>query len=135
MSDMITNFSRFYGLVNHPDIKDVKEVKEVLVSSFTDGRTTSLHEMTEDEYEAMCKSLEGQEEVRKKRRKTSVLRKWRHTCLMLLKDIGVDTNDWNVINAYVSSKKLTGKKFNALGEDELVALSRQLRMIKKHQDG
>lgn len=126
---MIVNFSRFYGLVNHPDIKDVKEVKEVLVSSFTNGRTTSLHEMTEKEYEAMCKSLEKQDSGIKK---DNELRKWRHTCLKLLKDVGVDTNDWSVINAYVGSKKLTGKKFNVLSVDELVALSRQLRMIKKH---
>lgn len=134
MSDMIVSFSRFYGLVNHRHIKDVKGVKETLVSSFTNGRTTSLHEMTVAEYETMCKSLEGQEVERKRRRKTSELRKWRHTCLKLLKDVGVDTNDWSVINAYVSSKKLTGKKFNALGVDELVALSRQLRMIQKHQE-
>lgn len=115
-------------------MKDIIDVKEVLVSSYTNGRTTSLHEMTDQEYEAMCKSLEGSEEERKKRRGTSELRKWRHTCLKLLKDVGVDTSDWSVINAYVSSKKLAGKKFNALGVDELVALSKQLRMIQKHQE-
>lgn len=129
---MIVSFSRFYGLLNHSQIKDVEDIKETLVKSYTNGRTTHLHEMRVNEYEAMCNSLTPQ--IGNHSHEHNIRKKWRSTCLRQLTDIGIDTSNWRNINAYVSSKKLAGKVFKALTVDELKALSVQLRMIKSHQE-
>ena len=53
------DYHRFYASFNRlPCNGDRDDMKEILVSSFTDGRTTHLHEMTQKEYDAMCASLE-----------------------------------------------------------------------------
>jgi hypothetical protein len=61
------NYARFYALLKRLPGAD----KETLVWSFTDGRTTHLHEMTQKEYNAMCDYLEERTcwkaQVRKKR--------------------------------------------------------------------
>ena len=54
----VRNYSRFYALLNCLSCVDRDDMKDSLVSSFTDGRTTSLKEMTQKEYNAMCASLE-----------------------------------------------------------------------------
>ena len=48
------NYARFYNLLKKLPGAD----KETLVSSFTNGRTLHLHEMSAKEYAAMCASLE-----------------------------------------------------------------------------
>ena len=49
------NYSRFYAIAKAKSI-DLDQHKEVLVSQFTGGRTSSLREMTPAEYEEMCES-------------------------------------------------------------------------------
>lgn len=50
------NYSRFYAIAKAKSI-DLDQHKEVLVSQFTGGRTSSLREMTPAEYEEMCECL------------------------------------------------------------------------------
>ena len=52
------NYRRFYASLNRLPDGGIGEMKETLVSSFTNGRTIHLHEMTQKEYDAMCASLE-----------------------------------------------------------------------------
>ncbi len=63
MEQQVTNYARFYGIVNKHYKFATKELgeefKEGVVSQFTDGRTTSLREMTRKEYDTMCDKLEG----------------------------------------------------------------------------
>lgn len=125
---MVRSFSRFFGLIRKVNQEDMKEA---LVSQFTNGRTVHLHDMTLKEYEEMCKSLEGKEASHVRFEDTD-LKKWRRVCLKLLKEVGVNTESWSDINRYVKSKKLAGKIFGHLSVEELMALSRQLRMVKAH---
>ena len=67
----VQNYHRFYASLNRLPGGNTEDMKETLVSSFTDGRTTSLKEMTQKEYNAMCASLEERtgwkEQLKKKR--------------------------------------------------------------------
>ena len=55
----ISNYHRFYASFNRlPCVGDREDMKESLVSSYTNGRTTSLREMSEAEYKTMCAALE-----------------------------------------------------------------------------
>lgn len=132
-SRRITNYARFYTLLKQmPDNMDKDDLKAVLVQSATNGRTDSLREMTIEEYERCCKNMAnviGRDAHVEAAR--NQLRHQRSIVLRLMQKIGVDTTDWNAINAYCLSKKIAGKMFRDIDYDELGELSIKLRMILK----
>ena len=81
----INNYHRFYASLNRLPGGNTEDMKETLVSSFTDGRTTSLKEMTQKEYNAMCASLEERTGWKEQ------LKKKRSLCLKLMQKAGIDT--------------------------------------------
>ena len=121
----VNDYHRFYALFNRLPGGDREDMKETLVSSFTDGRTTHLHEMTIREYDAMCASLEERTGWRDQ------LRKKRSLCLKLMQKAGVDTTDWQRVNDFCQNPRIAGKAFARLGLKELDALQVKLRAIMK----
>ena len=121
-------FSRFYALLKGNPAAD----KESLVLQYTDGRTTSLREMSSDEYDEMCDALEGSMahcyRVAKER-----LRSLRSSVLLRISRLGISTVDnWDGIDAFCLSPKIAGKRFAALTAEELSALIPKLEsMIRK----
>lgn len=66
-------YERFYSLLNRlPGRSD--DTKDDLIERFTGGRTTSLRQMTEQEYRAMCEALEEETGRPLRKRRSSVLR-------------------------------------------------------------
>ena len=104
----VQNYHRFYASLNRLPGGNTEDMKETLVSSFTDGRTTSLKEMTQKEYNAMCASLEERTGWKEQ------LKKKRSLCLKLMQKAGIDTTDWQRIK---------------LGVKDLDALQVKLRAI------
>ena len=123
---VINNFHRFYALLNRLHTEGGKEdFKETLVSSFTNGRTTSLREMSVKEYETMCSFLEEQAGW------TSELKKKRSLCLKLMQQLGVDTSDWARVDNFCQHPRLAGKPFRKIGVEGLQNLAVKLRTIKQ----
>lgn len=128
----ITNFAKFYGLFNVlPYEGDKDELKKLLVSEFTKGRTTSLREMTQIEYDACCDRLRKEVEGDSWYQARMELKKWRSAVLHQLQLIGVDTTDWNRVNAYCGDKRIAGKPFRDLTVTEMEKLLPKLRAIKR----
>ena len=133
----VKNYHRFYASLNRLPGGNTEDMKETLVSSFTDGRTTSLREMTQQEYNAMCASLEERTGWKDE------LRKKRSVCLKLMQKSGIDTTDWQRVNAFCRNPKIAGREFAQLGVKDLDALQLKLRAImskgglrpSKAQDG
>lgn len=119
------NYHRFYAQLNRLAGGNTEDMKETLVSSFTDGRTTSLKEMTQKEYNAMCASLEERTGWKEQ------LRKARSLCLKLMQKAGIDTTDWQRINDFCRNPKIAGKEFAQLGVKDLDALQVKLRAIMR----
>jgi hypothetical protein len=119
----VHNFHRFYASFNRLPGHDREDMKETLVSSFTDGRTTSLKEMTYKEYDEMCTSLEERTGY------CMELRWKRSQCLKLMQKSGIDTTDWARINAFCQDPRIAGKVFAMLGLKDLEALQVKLRAI------
>lgn len=120
------NYARFYTLLKKLPRAD----KETLVEQFTSGRTTHLHLMAETEYDAMCRQMEqvaGYDERR--RRQRDILRKARSGALHKMQLYGIDTTDWNRVDAFCKDTKIAGKRFRELDVEELNALNTKLRMI------
>ena len=98
------NYARFYVLLNRLPTADKEELKASLVSQYTGGRTESLREMSEKEYDAMCDELQRQDSNLKARELyREELRRKRSAVLKQLQKIGIDTTDWNRVDAYCST--------------------------------
>lgn len=83
------DFKRFFGLFKRlAYVGDRDELRKVLVSRYTNGRTDELRYIRESEYEALCASLERElgifDEVSLKHR----LRRKRSACLHLMQKLG-----------------------------------------------
>lgn len=113
------SYKAFWAIINKMPRAD----KEVIVRQYTGGRTTSLNEMTDKEYQRMIGALNHSDgEVQK-------LKNARSSALKQLQRYGVDTNNWVEINRFVSQPKICGKLFYSLTIPELVGLTSKMRAI------
>ena len=123
------NYARFYVLLNRLPTVDKNELKASLVSQYTGGRTESLREMTEKEYDAMCDELQRQDSNLKARELyREELRRKRSAVLKQLQKIGIDTTDW-------MNPRIAGKEFRKLTIDELETVNIKLRIIRRKEEG
>lgn len=126
MARQVNNYHRFYASFNKlPKHGDDEEAKAALVSQWTEGRTTHLHEMTVREYTNCCKALEqmlGYGDQRKRHRSI---------CLHLMQDLGIDTGDWQRVNDFCRHPRISGKEFAQLTIPDLEALAKKLRAIQR----
>ena len=124
MAQQVTNFGRFYTAIRKlSGIGDRDDFKRQMVSQFTNGRTDSLREMTRQEYDRCCESLEGQSRYKEE------LRKERSATLKLMQKAGIDTTGWNRINRFCLDPRIAGKEFARITADEHPQLRRKLRAI------
>ncbi len=116
-------YTKFYALLR----KNPHVDKDDLVLQFTDGRTTHLTAMTDQEFDEMVAALEKVTPTPR-----AELRRWRSSALLRLGRLGISTIDnWDGINAFVSSPKIAGKQFYDLTVQELQDLVRKLEMIAR----
>lgn len=129
---MARNYARFYVLLNRMPTADKEELKASLVSQYTGGRTESLREMTAKEYDAMCDALQQADSGYKAREiARTELRRKRSAVLHQLQLMGIDTTDWDRVNAYCQQPRIAGKEFRRLTIDELEQLNIKLRIIQR----
>ncbi len=126
MEKPVNDYRRFYAALKRtPGYGDEEERKAGLVSTYTQGRTTHLHEMTSREYTEMCRAMENAQDfvVRRKRQRSIVLH--------IMQRMGIDTSDWMRINDFCRNSRICGKDFGQLDIDELMALQKKLRAIER----
>ena len=125
------NYARFYTLLKKMPCAD----KETLVEQYTNGRTTHLRETTQQEYNKMCRDMEQvadyDERMSDIRRE---LRRKRSVVLKLMQQLGIDTTDWDRVNAFCEDARIAGKAFRHISIDELEALAVKLRAIKRKKE-
>lgn len=130
-----TSYHRFYAILRDHYKFATRELgddfKAGVVSQFTDSRTTHLHEMTQEEYDRMCDHLENMT-LHLKRTLREELRHQRSITLHLMQQMGIDTTDWERINAFCRDPRIMGKDFRAISTKEHKALQRKLRAIARN---
>lgn len=132
MKNKPTTYARFYALLGRMTA-DREQVKEILVSRFTNGRTTSLREMKASEYDAMCMAMEaeikhpGMSEDEYKRD----LKRLRSAVLHRMQKMGIDTADWTMVDAFCSQPRIAGKRFSQLEPAELEVLIAKLEAMRR----
>lgn len=125
-----TNFARFYALLSRMP-GDQAQVKETLVERFSQGRTTSLRQLTAQEYERMCEAMEAEaehpgmsvEEFERERKRL------RSAVLTRIQRLGVDTTDWKAVDDFCLDPRIAAKAFAKIPIPELKALIPRLEAI------
>lgn len=129
------NYARFYVLLNRLPTTDREELKAELVNQYTGGRTDSLREMTAKEYNDMCEAMQQMDQNRKVREiYREQLRQKRSVALKLMQKHGIDTTDWNRVDAYCMNTRIAGKEFRKLTIDELETVNIKLRIIRRKEE-
>ena len=120
------NYAAFYSLLNRLPTSDRDALKESIVSQYTEGRTTSLRDMTLKEYSAAVSAMQKlvpptyQEQLRK------ILRQKRSAVLHQMQLLGIDTADWD--------SRIAGKEFRELDCEALDTLQVKLRAIRRKRE-
>lgn len=108
-----------------------KEIKESMVYNLTGGRTVRLSELSTPELSTLRKGIRkvlGQGSETSGRRDPSRARQ-RSRVLALLTKYGINTKDWDAINAFCLKPRIAGKAFAELSRDELTALAKKMHAI------
>ena len=90
--------------------------KEELVLQWTNGRTSSLKEMSDHEYSLMIRQLREQVESLEEKKKA------RSAALKQIQLYGIDTTDWDAVDRFCGNPRIVGKPFRYLTIRELKAL-------------
>ncbi|MBR1463469.1 MAG: hypothetical protein IJ604_08890 [Prevotella sp.] len=133
MAQEITNFARFYGVFNKIKCPgDREELKSDLVRQVTGGRTDSLREVTKQEYQDLCASLERTfPDAAVHNAIVAELKRQRSIALHQMQKMGVDTTDWNRINTLCKDPRIAGKMFGQMTAEELADMTIRLRSIER----
>lgn len=115
-----TNYAAFYALLKSMPGAS----KEDLVLQWTNGRTSSLKEMSEREYTLMIRQLRQQVEnlEEKKKARSAVLKQFQL--------YGIDTTDWDAVDRFCCTPRIAGKPFRYLTIPELKALRVKMLSIR-----
>lgn len=117
-----TDFFRFANALGFTD-----ENRADLVYEHTNGRTSSLKELTDDELKDITRLLEIRFDDRRRGRRSIVLN--------LLQKMGVRTCHWSEVDRVCMDPRIAGKKFAHLTIEELDATAIRLRAIQSKQQG
>lgn len=115
-----TNYAAFYALLKSMPGAS----KEDLVLQWTNGRTSSLKEMSEREYSLMIRQLRQQVEnlEEKKKARSAVLKQFQL--------YGIDTTDWDAVDRFCCNARIAGKPFRYLTIPELRSLRVKMLSIR-----
>lgn len=115
-----TNYAAFYALLKSMPGAS----KEDLVLQWTNGRTSSLKEMSEREYSLMIRQLRQQVEnlEEKKKARSAVLKQFQL--------YGIDTTDWDAVDRFCCTPRIAGKPFRYLTIPELKTLRVKMLSIR-----
>lgn len=132
MKSKPTTYSRFYALLGQM-AGDREQVKEMLISRFTDGRTTSLRQMKVSEYDAMCEAMEV--EVRHPGMTLEAyrreLKRLRSAVLHRMQKMGIDTADWGAVDRFCQQPRIAGRRFAELDTAALEVMIAKLEAMRR----
>lgn len=125
---VIFNFGRFFNILKkHP-----KADRYEMVYNLTHGETDDIKLLTEEEYNALCKELEGKDKETWKSVGSDLLH--------LLQLIGVNTADWDAVDEYLKNPRIYfgicpyPKRYIETTTDERKLIMKKLHEIRRKDE-
>lgn len=115
-----------------------EDQRRAMLYELTDGRTNSTKDLTYAEAQYLSGFLNGAAQMAEcigQQTYTKAMKRMRSAVLKRLQQIGIDTTDWDNVNAYLGSSRIAGKPLYELTHEELQALIPKLESIKRKQHG
>lgn len=107
-----------------------EDTRRNLIYELTDGRTSSTAGLTYAEAQYLAGYITGAAGATLD---DKALKRQRSAVLLRLQKIGIDTTDWNRVNAFLEDIRIAGKPFYKLDYEELTGLIPKLEAILKKQ--
>lgn len=115
------NYARFYALLKQVAGADAEAAKEALVAEHTGGRTSSLREMNQREYDVMCDTMQSEVNhpgISEDEYKATI-KPIRSAVLHRMQKLGIDTTDFNAVDSFLLNSRIASKRFAQLTAKEL----------------
>lgn len=128
------NYGAFYSLLNRLPTSDRDALKESVVLQYTDNRTSSLREMTLQEYNAAVAGMQKLVPPTYQEQLIKIRRQKRSTVLHQMQLLGITTSNWDNVNSFCMDSRIAGKEFRDLDCEELDALQVKLRAIRRKKE-
>lgn len=128
------NYAAFYGLLNRIPTSDRDALKESVVLQYTDNRTSSLREMTLQEYNAAVADMQKLVPPTYQEQLIKIRRQKRSAVLHQMQLLGINTSNWDNVNSFCMDSRIAGKEFRDLDCEELDALQVKLRAIRRKKE-
>ena len=115
-----------------------EEQRRAMLYELTDGRTNSTKDLTYAEAQYLSGFLNGAAQMAEsigEQTQAKAMKRMRSAVLKRLQQIGIDTTDWDNVNAYLGSSRIAGKPLYELTYEDLQALIPKLESIKRKQHG
>lgn len=128
------NYGAFYSLLNRLPTSDRDALKESVVLQYTDNRTSSLREMSLQEYNAAVAGMQKLVPPTYQEQLIKIRRQKRSSVLHQMQLLGIDTSNWDKVNSFCMDSRITGKEFRDLDCEELDALQVKLRAIRRKKE-
>lgn len=112
-----------------------EETRRSMIRRLTDGRTDSTRDLTYSEAQYLAGYING---AKHENRDLSIgeraIKKQRSGVLKRIQLLGVDTTDWDCVNAFLCNPRIAGKPLCELSGDELQKLVPKLEAILKKKN-
>lgn len=128
------NYGVFYSLLNRLPTSDRDALKESVVLQYTDNRTSSLREMSLQEYNAAVAGMQKLVPPTYQEQLIKIRRQKRSSVLHQMQLLGIDTSNWDNVNSFCMDSRIAGKEFRDLDCEELDALQVKLRAIRRKKE-
>lgn len=128
------NYGAFYSLLNRLPTSDRDALKESVVLQYTDNRTSSLREMSLQEYNAAVAGMQKLVPPTYQEQLIKIRRQKRSSVLHQMQLLGIDTSNWDNVNSFCMDSRIAGKEFRDLDCEELDALQVKLRAIRRKKE-
>ena len=124
----------FYTFLNRLPTSDRDALKESVVLQYTDNRTSSLREMSLQEYNAAVAGMQKLVPPTYQEQLLKIRRQKRSAVLHQMQLLGIDTSNWDKVNAFCRDSRIAGKEFRELDCEELDVLQVKLRAIRRKKE-
>lgn len=128
------NYAAFFGLLNRLPTSDRDALKESIVLQYTDNRTSSLREMSIQEYNAALAGMQKLVPLTYHDQLIKIRRQKRSSVLHQMQLMGIDTSNWDKVNSFCQDSRIAGKAFRDLDCEELDVLLVKLRVIRRKRE-
>lgn len=133
-SPLLPNYAAFYSLLGRMPTSDREELKQSIVLQYTDGRTSSLREMTPREYSAALAGMQKLVLPTQREKFIQIRKQKRSAVLHQMQLLGVDTANWDKVNSFCRDSRIAGKEFREMDCEELDALLVKVRTIRRKKE-